>query len=105
MVARSPATNTLQLGLGALLQGRREAGQRRRAGFDEPHRSLPWVDPAELLAQRVARNFGQRAGQFHARGSAAHDGVELSAYVSWRTYARRQNRESRAARRNILHRA
>ncbi len=52
---------------------RREIGKDAVAGLDQHHARLARVDVAELAAQRVAREFGNGAGQFHAGRPAADD--------------------------------
>ena len=54
-----------------------DSGKRRqhpRPGFDQQHARVPRIDAAELVRQRVARDFGQRARQFDAGRAAADDG-------------------------------
>ena len=41
--------------------------------FDEQHVGVGRIDVAEFVAQRVARDLGQRAGQLDAGGAAADD--------------------------------
>jgi hypothetical protein len=61
-----------QLRRGLVRELGRKAAQHARAGFDQLHARVRRVDAAELAHQRVARNLGQRAGQLHAGGPAAH---------------------------------
>jgi hypothetical protein len=49
------------------------SGQDALGAFDENDASARWVDIAEIVAQRVVRNFGKRASQLDAGWSSAHD--------------------------------
>ena len=68
-----------------------EACQHARAGLDQHHACLVGVDVAEVRRQRVARQFGDGAGEFDAGRAGADDdeGQQRRAPLPDRSRARR----------------
>ena len=58
-----------------------------RPGFDQQHARLARIDVAEVVAQRVPRDLGQRARELDARGPAA-DHREREAGIAARVIRR-----------------
>src|SRR5262249_48098794 len=59
----------------------RICGQNAWAAFKEDDSSPPWIDGAEFVAQNLARNLCERAGEFYSgRPSTHNDEVK----VEWR---------------------
>ena len=79
--------------------GAGKAGQHRRARLDDHDARAGRVDGAELVAQRVARDLGQRARQLDAGRPAAHhdEGQQLVAPRRIRLAFRPLERQQHAA--------
>ena len=69
----NPNAQADELPFGGGGQAFRERGQHARRGIEQQDPRLLGMDGAEIVAQGIVGDLGQRSGEFHAGGSRADD--------------------------------